>query len=392
MKRLAYVLADFPVLSETFVGNEIRAMRRQGHDVLPLIMHRGQGMAQPEDVRLAEEAVELGDLARGPGAAFRPRAKGLGHALRFALRQKRLSRGSLLYQGWRIAHWLQRERINHVHAHFAGGGAAHAILAARLAGISVSFVCHGHDVYAEAEDLAEKIQSADRVIAVCQEMADDLQKVAPAPDLRIVPCGIDPERYAFKPQAKGNGRLLFTGRLVHQKGLDDLFEALSAIPLANRPGLDLVGDGPLRAELEGMAESLGLATGEGRVRFLGAQPAGWYAKNGARYLALVAPFKTAPDGARDSGPMVIKEAMALGLPVISTAYMGVKEMILPGMGTLVAPADVAALSGAITAIAQQDGSERVRQIEAARRHVEATFTLDRCAAKLSATFETIGLP
>ena len=59
MKRLAYVLAEFPVLSETFVGNEIRAMQRQGHTVLPLVMRRGTGMAQPEDVILAEDAVLL---------------------------------------------------------------------------------------------------------------------------------------------------------------------------------------------------------------------------------------------------------------------------------------------------------------------------------------------
>ncbi|MCZ8187659.1 MAG: glycosyltransferase family 4 protein [Beijerinckiaceae bacterium] len=390
MKRLAYVLAEFPVLSETFVGNEIRAMQRQGHAVLPLIMRRGAGMAQPEDVGLADRSTCLRDLPRGPQAAFRPAPRALARGLGFAFRQKRLPRASLVYQGWRIANWLRRERIDHVHAHFAGGGAAHAILGARLAGVSVSFVCHGHDVYAEAEDLPEKLAAADRVIAVCGDLAEDLRRTEPACNLRIVPCGIDPERYAYRPKAHSNGRLLFVGRLVPQKGLEDLFAALGRMPAAQRPGLDLVGDGPLRPMLE--AEAGRLDGGPEAIRFLGAQTASWYAGNGPDYLALVAPFKTAPDGARDTGPLVVKEAMAMGLPVISTAYMGVKEMILPDMGTLVAPGDVDALAEAITRIGALPEAARLGQLEAARRHVVRAFSLDQCAARLSATFETLDLP
>lgn len=387
MKRLAYLLADFPVLSETFVGNEIRAMRRHGHAVLPLVMHPREGMAQPEDVVLAREVTPLAALPRGRRALFPARAGALARGLGFALRQKRLPAVSLAYHALRIAAWLRQNRIEHVHAHFAGGATAHAIVAARLAGASVSFVCHGHDVYAEAEDLPAKLAAADRVIAVCRDMAEDLRQAVPDTALRIVPCGIDPERYRFTPSPAGNGRLLFVGRLVPQKGIDDLIAALASLPPAERPGLDLVGDGPLRATLEAQARALGAD-----IRFFGAQPASWYAENGAAYLALVAPFKTAPDGARDSGPMVIKEAMALGLPVISTAYMGVKEMILPGLGTLVAPGDVLALAGAISRAARQEPAARLAQLEAARRHVVAAFSLDHAAASLSAAIETVGLP
>ncbi len=62
MKRLAYLLADFPVLSETFIGNEIRAMRRKGHEVLPLLMNLREGLAQPEDRLLAETSDQLRNL------------------------------------------------------------------------------------------------------------------------------------------------------------------------------------------------------------------------------------------------------------------------------------------------------------------------------------------
>lgn len=392
MKRLAYVLADFPVLSETFVGNEIRAMKRHGHEVLPLIMRLGTGMAQPEDVTLARDATLLRDLPRGRRALFPARAGAVARGLRFAIRQKRLPPLSLAYHGWRIARWLRDHRIDHVHAHFAGGATAHAILGARLAGVSVSFVCHGHDVYAEAEDLPLKLAEADRVIAVCNDMAEDLRKTEPECPLRVVPCGIDPERYRFQPQPTGNGRLLFVGRLVEQKGIDDLFAALASLSPDERPGLDLVGDGPLRAALESRAQALGPFREGREIRFFGAQPASWYAENGAAYLAFVAPFKTAPDGARDSGPMVIKEAMALGLPVISTAYMGVKEMILPGLGDLAAPGDVPALAAAIRRVMQMPPAARLAQLEAARQRLVSDFSLNHAAASLSAAIETLDLP
>lgn len=392
MKRLAYVLADFPVLSETFVGNEIRAMQRHGHEVLPLIMRLGTGMAQPEDVTLARDATLLRDLPRGRRALFPARAGAVARGLRFAIRQKRLPPLSLAYHGWRIARWLRDHRIDHVHAHFAGGATAHAILGARLAGVSVSFVCHGHDVYAEAEDLSLKLAEADRVIAVCNDMAEDLRKTEPECPLRVVPCGIDPERYRFQPQPTGNGRLLFVGRLVEQKGIDDLFAALASLSPDERPGLDLVGDGPLRAALESRAQALGPFREGREIRFFGAQPASWYAENGAAYLAFVAPFKTAPDGARDSGPMVIKEAMALGLPVISTAYMGVKEMILPGLGDLAAPGDVPALAAAIRRVMQMPPAVRLAQLEAARQRLVSDFSLNHAAASLSAAIETLDLP
>ncbi len=331
MKRLAYLLADFPVLSETFIGNEIRAMRRKGHEVLPLLMNLREGLAQPEDRLLAETSDQLRNLPHGFEAMFRPSVTGASRALQFVLGQKRLPRASLLYQSWRIAQFFRDRRIDHVHAHFAGGAAAHALVAARLAGITCSFVCHGHDVYAEPEDLPLKLASADLTVAVCGDLARDLKTFSPRAKLVEVPCGIDPDRFRFRDQTTPNGRLLFIGRLVAQKGIDDLITALTLLSPDERPALDIVGDGPLRDTLQRQVKATGLRD----VEFLGPKPAQWLVENGARYLALVAPFKVAPDGARDTGPLVVKEAMALGLPVISTAFMGVKETLDSETGFLV---------------------------------------------------------
>lgn len=383
MKRLAYLLADFPVLSETFIGNEIRAMRRKGHEVLPLLMTQRNGLAQPEDRLLAEESDKLRDLPRGVGAIAIPGLKRAGQALDFVLRQKGLPRASLLYQSLRIARFFRDRRVDHVHAHFAGGAAAHALVAARLAGITCSFVCHGHDVYAEPEDLPLKLASVDLTVAVCADLARDLAEISPRATIAQVPCGIDPDRFQFHDETTRNGRLLFIGRLVPQKGLDDLITALALLSPDERPALDIVGDGPLREALKRQVRAAGLWN----VNFLGPQPAQWLVENGGRYLALVAPFKTAPDGARDTGPLVVKEAMAIGLPVISTAYMGVKETLDPETGFLVPPADTLGLNAALRLALRQEPSRRSLMVRAARERVSRLFSLAASADRLSEAFE-----
>jgi colanic acid/amylovoran biosynthesis glycosyltransferase len=383
MKRLAYLLADFPVLSETFIGNEIRAMRRKGHEVLPLLMTLREGLAQPEDRLLAETADQLRDLPNGLESLFRPSVAGLSRALQFVLSQKRLPRASLLYQSFRIGRFFRDRGIDHVHAHFAGGAAAHALVAARLAGITSSFVCHGHDVYAEPEDLPLKLASADLTVAVCTDLARDLAAISSQAKLVQVPCGIDPDRFRFCDQATSNGRILFIGRLVAQKGIDDLITALALLPPDARPALDVVGDGPLRETLQRQVKAVGLAD----VQFLGPKPAQWLVENGARYLALVAPFKIAPDGARDTGPLVVKEAMAIGLPVISTAFMGVKDTLDTETGFLVPPADPLGLHAALRVAMQQGQLNRTRMVHAARERVARLFSLSASAERLSAAFE-----
>ncbi len=103
--------------------------------------------------------------------------------------------------------------------------------------------------------------------------------------------------------------------------------------------------------------------------------------------ALVAPFKIAPDGARDTGPLVVKEAMAIGLPVISTAFMGVKETLDSETGFLVPPADPLGLQAAMRIAMHQGPLSRTRMICAARERVARFFSLSASADRLSDAFE-----
>ncbi|PHP67449.1 hypothetical protein CSC94_06995 [Zhengella mangrovi] len=384
MKTIAYVLTDFPVLSETFVGNEIRAMQAHGHRVVPFVFHLRDGPAQPADREIAARAHTIGRIA--VSAAFRV-APLAWRSLSLVCRQKRLPRRSLLWTGMKLAGAIRDAKCDHIHAHFAGGAAAHALVAGRITDLPVSFTCHGHDIYAEPEDLEIKLAEADRVVAVCRDMEDDLKQIAPNAAISGIPCGTDTTRFEPRPETEhDNGRFLFIGRLVGQKGIDDLLRALRLLERTVPIRLDIVGEGPLHETVSRETEFIN-QRGFHEIRLLGQRNADWLQAEGPRYRGVVLPFKTAADGSRDTGPLVVKEAMALGLPVVSTAFMGVKETVTEETGFLVPPASPDALACAMAQLATMPDEHRRQMGQAGRKRVCEHFTLAAQARALSGMVE-----
>jgi glycosyltransferase involved in cell wall biosynthesis len=385
MKTIGYVLANFPVLSETFVLTEMRAMMRRGHRIVPIVMGRSDGPRQPDNGDIAAMALHLDQIPAGAVAGLLPRAgRGLAQALRFARAQQGLPRRSLLWSSARIAAAARARGCTHLHAHFAQGATAHAIVAARLIGAGVSFVCHGHDIYQHPIDLAPKLASADAVLAVCEDMRADLAAIAPGAAVVNAPCGVDAERFRPRPEAGTNHRLLFVGRLIDCKGVDDLLWALARLPPERRPGLDIVGDGPLKDGLMAMADELGL---DASVAFKGVRSSEWIAEHGPAYMAFVGPFRPAADGLKDTGPLVVKEAMAMGLPVIATRQMGLKETVDTASGFLAEPGDRPSLLAALERLLALDPDQRAALGRGARARVLERFTDLRQAETLSRLVE-----
>lgn len=374
---LLYALAAFPVLSETFVSNEIRAMRAAGHRVVPVALAPHHGPCQPEDEGFRAETLALGAEPRAQAlAGALPKA---GAALPFLLAQRGLGRRSLLLAGARLARIARREGATHIHAHFAHSAAAVAITGARLAGLTCSFIGHGYDVYGTPSDLAAKLRHADMAFATCGEMASDFRSLAPGARIERLFCGVDPQR--FRPtQDPDNGRLLAIGRLAEQKGYPALLAALAALPEALRPRLDVVGEGPLRVEVEAEIAAHGLAPW---VRLLGARASGWIASEGPRYRGFVAPYVITSNGDKDTGPIVVKEAMAMGLPVLASALMGMKEMVAPDTGRLVPPGDVPRLAEGLAWLGALGAEARAALGQAARARCEQMFTLTAQAATMT---------
>jgi colanic acid/amylovoran biosynthesis glycosyltransferase len=99
------------------------------------------------------------------------------------------------------------------------------------------------------------------------------------------------------------------------------------------------------------------------------------------------PCRVAPDGDRDSQPLVVKEAMAMGLPVVGTAEVAMPEMVDESNGRLVPPEDIDALADALAQLAALDEDDLRALGEAGRRRVEAEFRLDEATARLLEHFE-----
>lgn len=211
------------------------------------------------------------------------------------------------------------------------------------------------------------------VVANSDGLAELARRFAPDVPIRLIPNGVDAELFApapASPPGEGPLRLIIVGRLVHQKGVDCILDAMARCdaPMV----LKVVGDGPARSDLEARAQALGLG---GRVAF-----EGWVERAAlpARYQA--ADVFVFPS--RDEGmPNVVLEAMACALPVIGTDIPGNHDLILPGVtGALLPVDDVDALSRALGELAR-DPDLRQRMGRAGRERVVAIFSWQR-AAKL----------
>lgn len=217
-------------------------------------------------------------------------------------------------------------------------------------------------------------------------MRRDMLALAPDANVRMIPCGIDPDR--FRPRLFGpdNGRLLAIGRLVEQKGYDILLAALAQLPPAERPVIDIVGGGPLEDVLRRTAASLGVAD---HLHFLGPLPSGWIAAEGPAYRGFVAPYRVTANGDRDTGPMVAKEALAMGLPIVASALMGLKETVGEGCGRLVPPGNAPALAGALRWLNRLEPADRRTIGTVGRTWIKRRFSLVAQAEAMEAAFRSL---
>lgn len=220
---------------------------------------------------------------------------------------------------------------------------------------------------------------AEAVVANSQGLRTLAQRFEPRVPVLVIPNGVDLKRFAPPVRRAWNPpHLLFVGRVVYQKGLDVLFEALAR--LRDLPWqLTIVGDGPYRAVLESQAEALGLRE---RIRF-----AGWQSPERIPDFYRQANLFVFPS--RDEGmPNAVLEAMASGLPVVATRIAGNEELITPETGRLVPKENVVALSGALGELLR-DAALRQQMGEAARQRVMAHYTWEAAARRYLALIQEV---
>ena len=396
LPRLAYLTSLYPAVSHTFILREVAALRELGFAVESCSMRR----PEPEHLTGPEERASLattyyiieegknplvmlkaiafalrspGRLATALGLAWRtapPGAKGL------------LKQIAYLAEALVLARHLKNKRIDHLHSHFADLSTNVAMLAATLLDLPFSYTLHGPAEIYEPEKWALRTKTERATFVACiSHFARSQAMYFSDPEhwgkLKIIHCGVVPERYGHAPPAEQTMlRLVFVGRLTPIKGLRILLEAF-ARSLERRPDLHLtlIGDGEDRAHLEALAAPLGAT-----VVFAGYRSQGEIAMLLSEADAFVLPSFS------EGLPVVLMEAMAAGKPVIATRVGGVSELVEDGIsGFLVPPGDVESLAQSICQIAD-DPDLRKRMGEAGRAMVRREFDVRHEAARIAALF------
>src|SRR5690606_13302214 len=242
---------------------------------------------------------------------------------------------------------------------------------------------HGHDIAktprnrAHAERRRSLFARVDRAVAVSDFIADRL-RAAGCPEEKIIVHHIGVDTDLFVPgESATTPRVLFVGRLVEKKGLDHLLRAFPRV-LARVPEAELVivGDGPLRSQHEALAASLRVP-----ARFVGVQTPDQVLAWLQTSQLLAAPSVVTRAGDAEGLPVTIMEALATGLPVVGFPSGGSADGIRDGgTGYLVAPGDVAGLTGAIARVLTDD-SLRSRMSAAARQLAVENFSIARQTAE-----------
>jgi colanic acid/amylovoran biosynthesis glycosyltransferase len=290
----------------------------------------------------------------------------------------------------RLGGQLAQLRPALVHAHFGGDGWLISRSAERLH-IPLVITLHGLDVTSQAKAPGLRGMRHRRNLRTAFDRAALVIAVSDFIRSKAIDLGADPAKVRVHhigvpippdpPAAPKRWDVIFVGRFVEKKGIDDLVEAVGGLGKP-RPRTLFIGDGPLESPMRRRAAALGLD-----ATFLGAQPPAVVSRCMAESRILVAPSKTAPNGDTEGLPTTILEAASLGVPAISTYHSGIPEAVVPGeTGLLGDEGDRTALAGNIRRLLGDDGL-RARLGRQARRRVETHFDLAKQTRRLETLYD-----
>jgi glycosyltransferase involved in cell wall biosynthesis len=418
--RVAIVAAKYPYgPQEAYLDRELRALaphtagiavfptspsvRERGYRDIPAEVHR-LGL-----ISVATVAGAVTALVTRPAATVRAIAAVLSAHGRPGTKLKNLA---VIPLGLAVGVALRRGRFEHVHSYWLSTPATVAYIAAAVAGIPWSSTAHLWDIYEENAP-ALKLRSARFIRAIsARGRADLLAAVPDIPPERItvLHVGVDvPDRapsFALRQAqgdigiggiaggaqgdigiggiaggAQGDIRILCAANLVVKKGHADLLRAVAAV----REGgagvrLTLAGDGELRGELEALVRDLHLDDSVTFRGYVGHDTLLEEIRAGSSDVMALTSLEL-PGGVMEGIPVALMEAMALGLPVVTTSTGSITELVDDGCGRVVPQGDVMAIAGALRELA--DPALRARLADAAHARVRAEFDVVTVAGELA---------
>jgi glycosyltransferase involved in cell wall biosynthesis len=405
--KICYIIGTYPGFSSTFIDREIRMMRQWGIPMQLLSIRPadpGRTLSAEQQANQREVIylipVQWGKFWRGHFYFLLKQPWIYLSTLFYLLTRRhptlRDQAMTLLHfaEGVYAAYLLRSLGVNHLHAHFVDRAATVALVAARLLKIPYSLAVHaGEDIYVHPVLLREKFAEAKFVISCTQYNLDYLKQLG-IPDLDrkafAIHHGLDFEHYGTAPQPQTPPLLLSVGRLVEKKGLDYLIRACRQLQDQGREFVcHIIGSGPEREHLHALIQELGL---QETVFLRGILPHDQVVDEYNRATLFALPCVQGQDGSLDGIPNVLPEAMASGVPVVSTPVSAIPELVVDGTnGLLVPPGEVTALAAALARLLD-DPALRRQLGEQGRRAVKEQFDLNQNVRKVYEIFLRYGGP
>ena len=392
--RVAFVVHEFPVLSETFIVNQATGLIDRGCEVDIFTDHLGDADKVHPDVNRYGLLDRTRVLPAAPQnyAARVMKAIALiakygyqypGRVARSLNISRRGIRAASLWSLFTELPPLELPSYDIIHAQFGNLGFRSLLLKDLSKDAQLVVMFRGFDISQQVQANGPNVYSslfkqADFFLTNCDFFRQRVLALGcPADKVRVHYSGLDCSK--FTPTARSQSpsekvRIAATGRLVEKKGFEYSIKAVAKV--AERyPHItfDIIGDGPLRDELSALIEALNM---QETIHLLGWRDEQEIIDILTRTHLFVAPSVTAAQGNQDAPINVLKEAMALGLPVVSTTHGGIPELVEDGIsGFLVPERDAEAIAQALTTLIEHP--ERWAAMgEAGRAYVEAHYDLD----------------
>lgn len=388
-QTVAYILKGYPRISETFITSEIYRLEQLGLKLRLAVIKPGDAVAAdgifnriharpnylPQTSSLSQTSLRhwlglhLRDFLPAIRSVCKRRPRGFVRAASLAFTQairarrvflsppRKLYLKEFLQAVWITNLLLDAGDVRHIHAHFSHGATTVAWLVSIITGLPFSFTAHAKDIYCESLNpaglLRRKMRAARFVVTCTEANRRHLRNVEPTANVRCIYHGLNAEFAGLLANSvdtldkNPKLRALGVGRLVPKKGFDVL---VAACAILRRRGFNfetiIVGEhGEQESELRQQIAALGL---QEHVRFTGPLDQARLYREYQHADVFCLPCRVLDNGDRDGLPNVLMEAMACGLPVITTPVSGIPEIIHDGRnGTLVPPDDADALADAI---------------------------------------------
>jgi len=390
MAPFAYLFERFPSFGQTFCYREVAELGRQGVEP-PIFSIRNpkNEPAQDWDARIVKRVHYL------------PEEKELLDSVQQASKKRKLTPEIIaaldewgrrtdflrLYQAVYVGLRLREAGINHVHAHFAGMAARTAFWIAKFFPITFSLTAHANDIFAPRnfEIGLDKLVSAARVIVTETDYSEKfLRERFPERADRIhrLYNGLNLAEFGRANFSSDPPLIVAIGRLIPKKGFANLIRACALLVERGRPfRCEIFGDGPLENQLRALIEDLGLRE---HIQLPGPKLQHELRARLANANVFVLPSVPEAEGGMDNLPTVIMEAMATGLPVVSTTIGGIPEMVIENeTGFLVQPQDTAALVEAVEKVTN-DRSLGQRLGRAGYERAQNLFSIEKNVRELCA--------